>query len=99
MSSIRCIKFNNAEDQIGRTLACYQNQSKYCRRLHEFLSTKEPNFIQFGLKRTHIAIYLESSAMRHPASRLNSIDIILIPPRYTFFFGSPPAQNSTVKRA
>jgi hypothetical protein len=26
------------------------------------------------------------------------IDRILIPPRYTFFFGSPPAKNSGVKR-
>jgi gamma-glutamylcysteine synthetase len=61
MSSIRCIKFNNAEDQIGRTLAYYQSQNKYCRRLHEFISTKEPNFIQFGLKRTSMSIYLKSS--------------------------------------
>jgi hypothetical protein len=27
------------------------------------------------------------------------IDRILIPPRYTFFFESPPAKNSRVKRA
>jgi hypothetical protein len=27
------------------------------------------------------------------------IDIILIPSRCTFFFGSPPAKNSRVKRA
>jgi hypothetical protein len=30
---------------------------------------------------------------------LNRIDKILIPPRYTFFSGSPPAKNSGVKRA
>jgi gamma-glutamylcysteine synthetase len=63
MSSIRCIKFNNVKDQIGRILAYYQSQNKYCRRLHEFISTKEPNFIQFGLKRTPITIYLESSTI------------------------------------
>jgi hypothetical protein len=27
------------------------------------------------------------------------IDRILIPPRYTFFSGNPPAKNSVVKRA
>jgi hypothetical protein len=27
------------------------------------------------------------------------IDRILIPPWYTFFFGSPPTKNSRVKRA
>jgi hypothetical protein len=32
-------------------------------------------------------------------SRLNRIDRILIPPRYTFFSGSLPAKNSGVKRA
>jgi hypothetical protein len=31
-------------------------------------------------------------------SRLNRIDRILIPPRYTFFSGSPPTKNSGVKR-
>jgi hypothetical protein len=30
---------------------------------------------------------------------LNRIDRILTPPRYTFFFGSPPAKNSGVKHA
>jgi hypothetical protein len=29
---------------------------------------------------------------------LNRIDRILIPLRYTFFFGSPPAKNPDVKR-
>jgi hypothetical protein len=33
------------------------------------------------------------------ASRLNRIDRILIPPRYTFFSGSPTEKNSRVKRA
>jgi hypothetical protein len=61
MSSICCRKFNNVEDQIGRTLAYYQSQNKYCRRLHEFISTKKTNFIQFGLKITPITIYLESN--------------------------------------
>jgi hypothetical protein len=32
-------------------------------------------------------------------SKLNRIDRILIPPRYTFFFRSSPAKNSRVKRA
>jgi hypothetical protein len=31
--------------------------------------------------------------------RLNRIDRILIPPRYTFFSGSSHAKNSGVKRA
>jgi hypothetical protein len=30
---------------------------------------------------------------------LNRIDRILIPPRYTFFFGSSPVKNPGVKRA
>jgi hypothetical protein len=33
------------------------------------------------------------------AQGFNRIDRILILPRYTFFFGSPPAKNSGVKRA
>jgi hypothetical protein len=30
---------------------------------------------------------------------LNRIDIILIPPRYTFFFGSTTVKNSEINRA
>jgi hypothetical protein len=30
---------------------------------------------------------------------INMIDRIFIPPRYTFFFGSPTEKNSEVKRA
>jgi hypothetical protein len=37
--------------------------------------------------------------MWHPDSRLNRIDRILIPPRYTFFSKSPTAMNSRVKCA
>jgi hypothetical protein len=37
--------------------------------------------------------------MWHPDSRLNMIDRILIPPRYTFFSGSPSAKNPGIKRA
>jgi hypothetical protein len=36
---------------------------------------------------------------KHPDSRLNRIDRILIPPRYTFFSESTPAKNSGVKHA
>jgi hypothetical protein len=41
----------------------------------------------------------KGGGLRHPYSRLNRIDRILIPPRYTLFFGSPPAKNSGVKCA
>jgi hypothetical protein len=35
-----------------------------------------------------------SGSGSHPGSRLNRIDRILIPSRYTFFFSSPPVKNS-----
>jgi hypothetical protein len=36
--------------------------------------------------------------LSHPDSRLNTIDRVLIPPKYTSFFGSPTTKNLGVKR-
>jgi hypothetical protein len=52
-----------------------------------------------GLGLTNEDVGLLRGGLCHPGSRLNRIDRILIPPRYTFFFGSPPAKNFGVKRA
>jgi hypothetical protein len=51
-----------------------------------------------GLGLTDGDIGLLKGGLSHPISRLNRIDRILIPLRYTFFFGSPPVKNSGVKR-
>jgi hypothetical protein len=43
-------------------------------------------------------VYRATVLLRHPASRFNRIDRILIPLRYTFFFRSSTEKNSEVKR-
>jgi hypothetical protein len=44
MSSICCRKFNNVEDQIGRTLAYYQSQKQVLQKITRVHINKKDKF-------------------------------------------------------
>jgi hypothetical protein len=57
-----------------------------------FVASYTRNIHEWSIFRTVLHV------MWHPSSRLNIIDTILIPPRYTFFSESSTAKNFGVKR-
>jgi hypothetical protein len=59
---------------------------------------QEGTFLTSGVTDGDIGL-LRGVDCENLAQDFNSIDRILIPPRYTFFFGSQTTKNSGVKRA
>jgi hypothetical protein len=62
VSSIHCRMFNNAENQIGRTFVYYQSQNKHCRRLHEFMSTKEITLVHVKKRSEFYSVWIEENS-------------------------------------